>query len=107
MLTEAISRAVTDDHVIENLHIEQCPGLNQLLGDSHVFRAWIGDTSRVIVGENNGMTVREKCSFEDLTRMDQGGGDGAMRDKGVPSNLQADIEVQRDKMLFRIMCLDT
>ncbi len=87
------------DNVVEKLATENTPRLCDPLGDLVVLRTGRRISGRMVVDQDQGRSVQDDRSPEDLFRVDDGRCSGADADHSVPDQPVPNVEHQRENVL--------
>ena len=64
---------VADDDVVENFHLQQLPGADEVTGDLDVGFRGVGKAARVVMKQNEGAGPGSHRGPEDFTRRNKNG----------------------------------
>jgi hypothetical protein len=86
--------------VIKDLNSKKLAGGQQLPCGIEVFRARVGRSSRVIVSNDNTVSVIQDSSLKDLSWMNEACRDGSMTYNVIAGHLISCVKMQSNEMFF-------
>lgn len=89
--------------MVEDLNSQQLAGGDQLLGCIQVFPAWVGRSSRVVVSDDNAISIAKYSGLKHLSWVNKACRDGSMTHHVIPRHLIFGIKMQGNEMFFPVM----
>ncbi len=92
-------RAITDDEVVQQSHLDQCEGLLELSREMPISRTRLGHAARMIVGNDDSSGVDGHGALDDHARMNGSAVDTAFKQHLLGDDAMAAIEKERGEAL--------